>query len=50
MAAHYGVQQRFLDLGAIFADSDCSLLAHSSEAIPESSYAEQQAAGRRAAL
>ena len=45
VAAHYGVQQRFLDLGAIFADSDCSLLAHSSEAIPESSYAEQQAAG-----
>lgn len=45
VAAHYGVQQRFLDSGAIFADSDCSLLAHSSEAIPESSYAEQQAAG-----
>ena len=42
VAAHYGVQQRFLDLGAIFADSDCSLLAHSDAAIPEFSYAEQQ--------
>lgn len=45
VAAHYGVQQRFLDLGAIFADSDCSLLAHSDAAIPESSYADQQAEG-----
>ena len=42
VAAHYGVQQRFLDLGAIFADSDCSLLAHSDAAIPESSYADQR--------
>ena len=33
VAAHYGVQQRFLDLGAIFADSDCSLLAHSDAAL-----------------
>ena len=45
VAAHYGVEQRFLDLGAIFADSDCSLLAHSDAAIPESSYADQQAEG-----
>ena len=45
VAAYYGVQQRFLDLGAIFADSDCSLLAHSDAAVPESSYAEQQADG-----
>lgn len=45
VAAYYGVQQRFLDLGAIFADSDCSLLDHSDAAVPQSSYAEQQAAG-----
>ena len=44
VAAYYGVQQRFLNLGAIFADSTCSLLAHSDEAIPASTYAEQQAA------
>lgn len=44
VAAHYGVQQRFLNLAAIFADSDCSLLAHSDEAVPEATYAEQQAA------
>lgn len=44
VAAHYGVQQRFLNLAAIFADSDCSLLAHSGEAVPEATYAEQQAA------
>lgn len=43
VAAHYGVEQRFLDLGAIFADSNCSLLDHSTEAVPESSYAEQLA-------
>ena len=42
IAAHYGVEQRFLDLAAIFADSNCSLLAHSTEAVPESTYAEQQ--------
>ena len=29
VAAHYGVTQRFLDLSEIFADSSCSLLAHS---------------------
>ena len=45
VAAYYGVEQRFLDLGAIFADSNCSLLAHSTEAVPESSYAQQQAEG-----
>ena len=43
VAAHYGVEQRFLDLGAIFADSDCSLLSHSSQDIPEESYADQLA-------
>ena len=41
VAAHYGVEQRFLDLGAIFADSSCSLLAHSGEEIPRESYADQ---------
>ena len=45
VAAHYGVQQRFLDLGAIFADSACSLLAHSDAAVPAGTYAEQQAEG-----
>lgn len=43
VAAHYGVEQRFLDLAAIFAESDCSLLAHSAQEVPESSYAQQQA-------
>lgn len=41
VAQHYGVEQRFLDLAAIFADSNCSLLEHSSEELPRESYAEQ---------
>ena len=41
VAEYYGVQQRFLDLAAIFADSNCSLLSHSTEDVPEESYAEQ---------
>ena len=41
VARHYGVEQRFLDLAAIFADSNCSLLSHSTEDVPEESYAEQ---------
>ncbi len=41
VAAHYGVQQRFLDLAAIFADSDCSLLGHSTQEVPRESYADQ---------
>ena len=41
VAKHYGVEQRFLDLSAIFADSNCSLLAHSTQDVPEESYAEQ---------
>ena len=41
VAAHYGVEQRFLDLAAIFADSNCSLLAHSSDSVPHESYADQ---------
>lgn len=43
VAAFYGVEQRFLDLGAIFADSHCSLLAASKTPVPAGTYAEQQA-------
>ena len=43
VAAYYGVEQRFLDLSAIFADSNCSLLSHSTDDVPEESYAEQLA-------
>ena len=43
VAAHYGVRQRFADLALIFAESDCPLLAHSSQGIPAKSYAEQLA-------
>lgn len=42
VAAYYGVEQRFLDLSAIFEDSDCSLLAHSTQEVPHESYASQQ--------
>lgn len=42
VAAYYGVEQRFLDLAAIFADSRCSLLAHSDQEVPSGSYAQQQ--------
>lgn len=38
---YYGVEQMTLDLGAIFAYSDCSLLSHSDQEIPKESYAEQ---------
>ncbi len=41
VAQHYEVEQRFLDLAAIFAESNCSLLAHSTQDIPAESYAEQ---------
>ena len=41
VARYYGVKQRFLDLAHIFAESNCSLLAHSTQNIPEESYAEQ---------
>ena len=43
VAEYYGIEQRFLDLGAIFAESNCSLLSHSTEAVPEESYADQLA-------
>ena len=42
IAQHYGVEQRFLDLQAIFANSTCSLLSHSQEELPRGSYADQQ--------
>lgn len=41
LAAYYGVQHRELDLAAIFAGSDCSLLEGSDKDIPSESYAEQ---------
>lgn len=41
VAAHYGVQQRFLDLSVVFADSNCSLLAHSDAQVPHETYADQ---------
>ena len=41
-AAHYGVEQVFLDLGAIFLHSDSSLLSHSKKQVPSGSYEEQK--------
>lgn len=38
---HYGMEGMVLDLTPIFAYSNCSLLSHSKEEIPEESYAEQ---------
>lgn len=43
--AHYGIKGMEIDLTPVFAHSSCSLLAHSDEAIPETSYAEQLAHG-----
>lgn len=43
VAAHYGVVLHTLDLAAIFAGSDCSLLAQSDEAVPHESYGAQTA-------
>ena len=43
VAKYYGISISFIDLAQMFAYSDCSLLSSSSEAIPEMSYAEQQA-------
>ena len=42
IAVYYGVELIELDLSAIFAKSDCSLLKGSNNAIPHASYAEQQ--------
>lgn len=41
IAAYYQVEHLYLDLEKIFAYSDCSLLSHSDQEIPEESYAEQ---------
>lgn len=43
VAQHYGVQQRILDLAPIFAESNCSLLAGSTDEIPHETYAAQLA-------
>ena len=43
--AHYGIEGMELDLTPVFAHSNCSLLTHSDENIPEASYAEQLAGG-----
>ncbi len=43
VAAYYGVKLKTLDLAAIFADSDCSLLKGSTQEVPKESYAEQLA-------
>ena len=41
VADYYGVEHLFLDLSVIFKDSNCPLLSHSTEEIPEESYADQ---------
>ncbi len=41
IADYYGVEHLSLDLSKIFQYSDCSLLKHSSQEIPEESYAKQ---------
>ncbi|MBQ4311296.1 MAG: 7-cyano-7-deazaguanine synthase QueC [Oscillospiraceae bacterium] len=41
LAEHYKVELVELDLGAVFASSDCSLLSHSDKDIPKESYSEQ---------
>lgn len=41
VAEYYGVEHIHMDLAKIFEYSDCSLLKHSTEEIPEEAYAEQ---------
>lgn len=41
VAKYYGVEHIHLDLAKIFEYSNCSLLQHSTQEIPEKSYAEQ---------
>ena len=43
IASYYGVRRITLDLGEIFRDSDCTLLAGSAEEIPHEDYADQLA-------
>ena len=40
---YYGIKGMEMDLTSIFAYSNCSLLTHSQEEIPEASYGEQLA-------
>lgn len=42
VADFYGVEQLFIDLAKIFQFSNCSLLAHSTEDLPQGSYADQK--------
>lgn len=41
IAEYYGVEHLSLDLSEIFAYSDCSLLQHSGQEVPQETYAEQ---------
>lgn len=41
IAAHYGVEHIELDLTPIFSHSNCSLLQHSTNEVPEGEYSEQ---------
>lgn len=41
VAEYYGVEHLTMDLSKIFSYSDCSLLKHSQQEIPEEAYAEQ---------
>ena len=41
VTAHYGVPLHTIDLTNVFAESDSSLLAHSTQDIPKETYAEQ---------
>src|SRR5699024_3996015 len=40
---YYGIKGMEMDLSSVFSYSNCSLLSHSDQEIPESSYAEQLA-------
>lgn len=41
IAEYYGVEHLSLDLSEIFAHSDCSLLKHSRQEVPQEAYSEQ---------
>ena len=41
VAAYYEVEHIFLDLSKIFEFSDCSLLTHSNQEVPEGEYSKQ---------
>ncbi len=42
ISKYYGVEQIYLDLSKIFSYSNCSLLSHSTESLPQGSYADQK--------